>query len=139
MRARYELDGPAGSESARIEGGYVAATWVVTGEKRTFKGVRPAHPFAGAAEGARGGGAVELVGRVSRLNLDDGFTGSGVLAAGSDPNRIDSFDVGVNWFPTWRTAVKLHGLFTDYRDPVAVGGRSLGRERALLLQLQLHF
>lgn len=139
MRADYDLDGPAGSDSARLEGAYVAAAWVVTGEKRTFKGVRPARPFAGVPEDGRGCGAVELVGRVSRLNLDDGFTASGVLAAGSDPDRVDSVGVGVNWFPTWRTAVKLHGLFTDYRDPVAVGGRSIGRERALLLQLQLHF
>jgi phosphate-selective porin OprO/OprP len=137
MRIGYDLEGSAGSERATADGFYVGAAWVLSGEERTFKGVRPSRPFL--PRDSLGLGAVELAARVSRLRLSDDFVESGALAALSDPERVDSLDVGINWYATWRARIKLHGLFTRYGEPMDVGGGPIRREQALLVQFQLIF
>jgi len=133
----HELEGALGSARARTQGWYGGAAWVVTGEERTFKGVRPARPFLPRT--SSGPGAVELAGRWSRLHLSDHFVETGALAAGADPGRVESLDLGVNWYATWRARVKLHWLLTRYDRPIDVGGGPLRHEQALLLQFHLHF
>lgn len=137
MRIAQEIEGPLGAEWAVLQGWYGAAAWVVTGEERTRQAVRPTRPFA--LRGARGPGAVELATRVSRLQVGDGWSEAGALPAGSDPRRVTSFDLGVNWYLTWHARVKLHGIVTRYAEPIVLGGHATRDEKALLLQLQLHF
>ena len=137
MRMDRRIEGALGEELARLQGWYAAAAWVVTGEARTVNAMKPARPFV--LHGARDPGAVELAARVSRLQVGDGFVESGALAIGSDPRRVTSFDVGINWYLTWHARLKLHGLLTRYAEPVALAGHATDDEKALLLQLQLHF
>jgi phosphate-selective porin len=137
MRNEQEVEGPLGDEDAVMQSWYGALAWVVTGEERTVKAVHPTRPFE--LRGARGPGAVEVAARVTRLQIGEGWSESGALPAGSDPRRVTSFDVGVNWYLTWHARVKLHALLTQYSEPVMVGGHALDDEKALLVQLQLHF
>lgn len=137
MHNELQVEGPLGEEDAVTQVWYGALAWVVTGEERTIKAVRPARPFE--LRGARGPGAVELAARVTRLQVGEGWSESGVLPAGSDPRRVTCFDVGVNWYLTWHARAKLHGLLTQYSEPVVIGGDAIRDELALLLQLQLHF
>lgn len=72
----------------KFKGGYAEASWVLTGEKRgysekdgIFTAVRPKSKF----------GAIELVGRVSMLDLNDGL-----VAGGKETNYL----AGVNWYFT---------------------------------------
>ncbi|MBM4013532.1 MAG: hypothetical protein FJ293_01005 [Planctomycetes bacterium] len=139
VRIEQQVEGPLEQERAALQAWYVGAAWVLTGEERTVKAFRPARPYR-LRGGAGGGlGALELAGRVSRLQFGDGFSESGVLPAGSDPRRVTSFDLGLNWYLTWNARVKLHGLLTRYAEPIAIGGQATRDEKALLLQLQLHF
>lgn len=70
----------------KFNGGYAEASWVLTGEKRgysekngIFSAVRPKSKF----------GAVELVGRFSMLDLNDGL-----VAGGEEKDYL----AGVNWY-----------------------------------------
>lgn len=69
-----------------FDGGYVLASWVLTGESRRYSrrsgmlgGIRPKSEF----------GAIELVGRYSMLDLNDG------LVTGGEEQNLS---VGVNWY-----------------------------------------
>ena len=72
----------------KFKGGYAEASWVLTGERRgysekegIFTSVRPKSKF----------GAIELVGRVSTLDLNDGL-----VAGGKETDYL----AGVNWYFT---------------------------------------
>lgn len=72
----------------KFKGGYAEASWVLTGERRgyseksgVFSSVRPKSKF----------GAIELVGRVSMLDLNDGL-----VAGGKETDYL----AGVNWYFT---------------------------------------
>ncbi len=65
---------PIGAPSAKFQGGYAQAGWVLTGEHRTYNaanaaynGVKPAHPFS--LDGG-GWGAWEIAGRFSTIDLN---------------------------------------------------------------------
>lgn len=72
----------------------VSAQWVLTGEKASFTGLAPAHPFD-----PRAGrwGAWQLVARYSELDID-----SGAFNSFSDPatsaRSASAWSVGVNWW-----------------------------------------
>lgn len=87
--------------SPRLGGAYLQAGWVLTGEFRSydrggavFGRVEPRKPLA-PHKGTWG--AVEVTGRVSWLDLDDGFVRGG---------RMVTTNVGLVW--TWNRYVRLH-------------------------------
>lgn len=81
------------ADDASFGGGYVAAGWVVTGERREYK--RHTGVF-GAVDPGRDWGAVELVARYSRLDLEDGG-----VTGGEESNA----SIGVNWW--WNANCRL--------------------------------
>lgn len=137
MVMERRLEGPLRDARARVEGGTLAFTWVLTGEARGAKGVAPARPFS--PRGGGGGGALELAARASRLRFGDGWAASGALPPASDPRRVTSYDLGLNWYATARARLELHGVLTRYGRDVLLAGERVGDELALLAQFQLHF
>jgi phosphate-selective porin OprO and OprP len=102
-----------------LDGAYVTASWVLSGESR------PYDPVAGYARRiAPGGsaGAVELVGRLSRIDLDD---------AGLRGGRFTKTFIGANWWATnrWRISGGWGRTWLDRND-------STGVTDALLLRVQ---
>ena len=103
-----------------LDGGYLSAGWILTGESRphngsVFKGVKP----AGSA------GAWELVARASRVDLDDG-----ALAGGRQTNLT----LGVNWY--------LRSNLRFMANLIRVDSTRAGVDddpRILLLRGQFHF
>lgn len=84
--SRSFLQRGGGSEDASLGGGYVQASWVVTGERRdyarstgVFGGLTPRHDW----------GAVELAARYSVLDLEDGAV---------DGGEASDITLGVNWY-----------------------------------------
>ena len=81
----------------------VAASWLLTGEDASFKGVKPKKAFATDGDGW---GAFELVARYQELNVDDrafeGSTTSTGLLAFADltaaAKKAQTWGVGVNWY-----------------------------------------
>ncbi|HWY86398.1 MAG TPA: porin, partial [Gemmataceae bacterium] len=126
-------------------GGYVMATYLLTGEERTTyseavdprRPFEPLHPFSNP-------GAWELVARFSTLDV-----GQQVFAPGparlADPtkfsNTASEFSLGFNWYLNSLVRMQFnweHGIFGD---PVLLGGKSVffTHSNALLTRMQIIF
>jgi hypothetical protein len=62
-----------------------------------------------------------------------------VLTANSDPGSVQSFDLGVNWWSSAHSVLRMHAIHTLYEQPVTYAGDELSDEQALLVSWQLHF
>jgi len=96
---------------AVIEGSYVTASWVLTGEhkpldrsKRTFDRLIPRRSFDG-----RSGGALEIAVRYDWLDLED--DGSGV-----DGGRLREWTVGCNWYLNQNVRIMADWIRADKSD-----------------------
>ncbi len=139
MDSRQEMEGGSGEEDVGIGGLTIAASYVLTGEEKTWRGVRPKSPFRPGGGERGGAGAFQVAARFSLLALDDDLVDTGIIAAPSFPRRVRSVEAGLNWYATYHARVKLHYLRTDYARDVAIGGDQRGGEDAILVQFQLHF
>jgi len=138
MATRQEMEGAGGEEDVSIDGGFVALSWVLTGEEKTWRGISPSRPFRPGGEGT-GAGAFQIAARFSLLALDGDLVDAGIVAPPAFPRRVRGLEAGLNWYATDHARVKLHYLRTDYGRDVVIGGDERGAEDALLLQFQLHF
>ncbi len=134
-RVRDELNG----ETVHFRGGYLQASWVLTGEGkswkgdpvRTWKGVSPSRPFLKDPEL----GAWQLVARASRLALDHRVA----PFLTNFPERVDSITVGVTWYANDFVKVKANYLRTLYERPIVLAGDAQDNEDVLMMQLQVMF
>jgi phosphate-selective porin OprO/OprP len=91
-----------------FNGGYIQASWTITGESRkyipsagAYGGIVPDHPFEPWSNDY-GLGAWELAGRYSYVNLNDNFTSGVAPPKGSNAvggGRQTIYTVGLNWYP----------------------------------------
>ncbi len=98
-------------------GGYVSATYFLTGESRPYMGnkgyfgrVKPLHPLGSSGDGM-GWGAFEVAARYSYVDLADEGLG----------NKQKNITVGMNWYPNNYTRFMLN--FVDF-DTDATGPAS---------------
>jgi phosphate-selective porin OprO/OprP len=88
-----------------FNGGYVEASWVLTGEPRSYSASGAAfgspHPKSPFSLKEGGIGAFELVGRYSTINLNDNVTRgrSAATTGGVYGGKQDVYAIGVNWYP----------------------------------------
>ncbi len=134
-----DLAGTGGKVQSTTSGWYAAASWVLTGEKKTFRGVKPEHPWIPGKERDSGLGALQLALRVSELQLDDDLVDGGLVAPTSFTDTVRTWDLGINWYSTAHTKAMLHVLYTDFDGRIVINGESLSAETTLLLQFQVHF
>jgi phosphate-selective porin OprO/OprP len=110
------------------------ATFVLTGDATSFRGVAPKRPFDLRK---RNWGAVELVARYDKLKFDD----AAVSSAFSDPARsvdeASSWTGGVNWYLSRQLRLAVNYQVTDFVYGAITGNRP--QERALLARLQTTF
>ena len=129
-----EVQRGAAGPTARLthDAWQVAATFVVTGEKATYKGVTPEHPFL--VNGVCG--ALELVARYSQLNIDgDAFPT--FASPTSSARRANEWAVGLNWWLNKNIKVMLNYDHTDFDGGAATGDRPT--EHAIFGRAQLAF
>ncbi len=120
----------------------IAASYVLTGEDSTYKGVKPKRPFSWD-NGSWG--ALELAYRYSELDLDqDSFSGG--VNSFADPStaaeKAAAWAVGLNWYLNNNVKFVLDYEQTDFEG--GGGGTAsspLDREdeKVLLSRLQLYF
>ena len=124
-----------GLASNGFDGGYVQASYVLTGERHAYDktnaaytGIVPAHPFSLSGGGA---GAWELAVRVSYVDLTDNFIVGRSLA--SQPNAVNggrqtSYTLGMNWYVNSLMRFTFNYIHTDYKkaNGSAVAGAALG-------------
>ncbi|WP_035984193.1 OprO/OprP family phosphate-selective porin [Bradyrhizobium sp. STM 3843] len=89
---------PFGASSLKFQGGYVEASYVLTGESHKYNaasasygGVAPSHPFSWQAGNW---GAWEIAGRFSTIDLNDQLA----TAAGIAGGRQNIYTAGLNWY-----------------------------------------
>jgi phosphate-selective porin OprO/OprP len=104
---------PIGAPSLQFDGGYAQASWVITGETRTYNtssasynGIKPKDPFS--LQGG-GWGAWEVAGRVSTVDLNDKI-GSALGVAGG---RQTVYTAGLNWYVNNNLRFMLNYLHGD--------------------------
>lgn len=121
--------GARASDDVIVRAWQVAGSWVLTGEKTGFEGVRPRRPFD-PAKGAWG--AWEVAARYSALWID-----AAAFPRFADPTassrRADAWTAGLNWY--------LNGdvrLMVDYNQTKLAGG-SRDLEQAVLTRMQVSF
>jgi len=126
------------SQSLKNKAWQVAASYVLTGESASYKGVKPKNPFDPKTGKL---GAFELVGRMSQLNIDDnafaGSTASAIASSSTSANAATAWGMGINWYLNNNVKASL-----DYEQTAFSGGSSSGdrqKERAILARVQLSF
>lgn len=108
--------------SVKNDGYNLVASYVLTGEDASYRGVKPASAYA---IGADGWGAVELVARIGSLSIGDAaFTGTTTGATAnrlansvSQASKAESYGAGVNWYLTQNAK-----LTADYNHTAFEGG-----------------
>jgi phosphate-selective porin OprO/OprP len=104
------VDRLSGLSSLNFQGGYVEASYTLTGETHTYNpgsaaysGVVPANPFSWATGGW---GAWEFAGRYSVVDLDDRLGFADGIAGG----KQTVYTAGLNWYPTRNIRFMLNYL-----------------------------
>ncbi|WP_394003165.1 OprO/OprP family phosphate-selective porin [Luteimonas sp. WGS1318] len=117
---RADIARDDGRADYRADGGYLSASWLLTGESRPYSAGNVANP-----KPAHGYGAVELAARYSTLDLDDGPVGGG---------RQHDWTFGANWYLT--SHFKLQA---NYVRVNATRNGVTTRPDAVELRAQVHF
>lgn len=119
----------------RNTGWQLSATWFLTGEDATYRGLpKPDRPFVAGGEGW---GAFELVGRIGELEVDaDAFP---IFAnRETSAERARSYTVSLNWYLSPHAKLLVNYSRTDF-DGGAFAGRDREDETTLISRLQLAF
>lgn len=116
---------PTGDEiSPDVDAWQLAASWVVTGESRTYQGVMPRTAFNPAREDT-GPGAWELCARVDGWRIDEDIFDRGFANPSTQAQEALEWGVGVNWYINPFLKLSL-----DYNDTKFDGGAPNGGDRS---------
>lgn len=123
-----------GSTALENEAWQLAASYVLTGETPSLKGVKPLQPFDFSAGQW---GAWELKARVGELTVDDAaFTGK-YADAKKSAKAAEAIGVGVNWYLNQNAKLAL-----DYEQTTFDGGAATGdrpEEKVIIARAQVAF
>lgn len=130
-----ELVAGAVNQDIRNSAWQVAASWVLTGENASYRGVRPAKNFD---PGNGGWGAFELAARYGELDIDAAafplFANPAVSAT-----KARSAGIGLNWYLNRNVKVVLNYNWTGFDGPVAAPDIASKDEHAIFTRVQLSF
>ncbi len=136
------IDGASRADQLDHDAWQLAASYVLTGEESTYKGVKPKRPFAFQSGSY---GAFEVKARYSELSIDDDSFAGGADSF-ADPTaaaaQARAFAIGLNWYLNQNVK-----LVFDYEQTSFDGGgggtaeapEDLEDEKVVLGRLQLAF
>ncbi len=123
-----------GSASLKNEAWQLAASFVLTGESPSLKGVQPANPF----DPANGKwGAFELAARIDSLTVDDEAFSGGYADIKKSAKSADSWGAGINWYLTRNARFSVDYVQTSFEGGAATGDRP--DEQVVLARAQVAF
>ncbi|HEU5070220.1 MAG TPA: porin [Verrucomicrobiae bacterium] len=125
-----ELRNGAVSDSIENTAWQVTASYVLTGEESTFRGVKPARPVGFGDK--KGWGAWQVVARATELDVDNGAFPTFASAATS-PSRARSYGGGINWYLNPQVRFSADYNWTEF------SGASLRDEHAIITRVQFRF
>lgn len=146
---------PGTNKSLSHDAWQIAASYLITGEDASFKGVKPKQDF----DTDKGGwGAWELVARYSELNLDDdtfknkagtSFSTNTYADLSTSAKSAKSWTAGVNWYLNQNAKIALNYEHTKFDGGAGIGitpinatgtnVRNREDERAILARFQVAF
>jgi phosphate-selective porin OprO/OprP len=112
----------------------VAATYVLTGEKKSYGSPNPKHPFDLANHGW---GAWEIAARTGDIRVDEGMFAAGFASLNSSPRFAREWVGGVNWYLN-----RIFRITVDYGHTNFLGGAvdaNRASERVILSRFQINF
>jgi phosphate-selective porin OprO and OprP len=112
----------------------VAASYILTGEKKGFTSPTPKHPF-NLANG--GWGAWEIAARTGSFRVDKGLFAYGFADPTKSPSQTREWLAGVNWYLN-----RLVRISVDYGHTNFAGGAlnaDRAAERVILARFQINF
>jgi len=133
-----EVTRAAVSKSVRNKAYDVTSTYVLTGEKASFRGVQPSSQFT---IGGSGWGAFELAARVGELSIDDAaFVGGPASLAdiNASASKASNYGIGLNWYLNRNLKISTDYNVTSF-DGGAAGGQNRETERALFSRVQFTY
>ena len=119
----------------RNEAWHVEGSFMLTGEKNSYNGVRPRYSFE-PNKGIRHFGAVELAIRTSQLSVDN--AAFPLFASKTAAQHAQEGGVGVNWYLNRFTKLMTNYEHTDFRMPSSTV-TPLHSENVLMSRIQLAF
>jgi phosphate-selective porin len=131
------MSSSGGAADATARGGYVTLSRALTGEDKSFRGVRPDAPYDFQSGAGRGAWVLAL--RYSALALDEDLESAALVVPGTYTDRISSLSLGLNWIPNEHAILRTAWVQSLYADEVALDRGATDREGALLIEVQLHF
>jgi phosphate-selective porin OprO and OprP len=111
----------------------IGATYVLTGENASYRGVTPAHPFDPYAGTW---GAVEVGGRYGQLEVDPDSFKNNFANPNTSARRDKEWVLGVNWYLNKNVKFVLNYAQSDFRGGARNGG-DRPTEKALVGRVQL--
>jgi phosphate-selective porin OprO and OprP len=140
QKAKSTVSGTAPSARFNNTAWQIEATWFLTGEENSFrsssrKTFTPGNNFS---LGGEGWGALELVGRVQQLSLDnDAFPR---YATGASTREATAWGVGLNWYLNSNVRLYLDYESTTFKGgSKAAGSVTADDEQVILGQVQFNF
>lgn len=120
--------------SFKAEAWEAEATYLLTGEKASYRGIVPNSPFNFYG----GKGAFELAARVQSLDLDDVVFTNGVADQAKSVRRADTYSGGLNWYLNKNARFTVNYELTEFRRGAAAGSNRR-TERVISTRYQLAY
>ena len=112
----------------------MAASYILTGEKKGFTSPTPKKSFDPAKHGW---GAFELAARVGDFSAEKGIYNYGFASSATTPRHAHEVVGGVNWYLNRLLRISLDYGNTNFGGGGAVGNRL--SERVLITRFQVNF
>ena len=129
-----EVDLNGNKSDVKVNSWYVSGTYVLTGERKQRD--RPLHPKKSFDPIGGGWGAWEVAARYEEFLVNNSPLTQG-FATGTD--RVDSFSVGLNWWPNVHTRLMVDYVLNHFADEVTARGETLDGENLVLVRTQYDF
>jgi phosphate-selective porin OprO and OprP len=115
---------------------FLQGSWVLTGEKASYRSVTPAKPFD---REKKQWGAVELAARYARVSVDDDAFRLGFADPAVSASDAKAFTLGLNWYLNRNVKAQFNWERTDFDRSIRFGSDSRDHEDVFLTRLQLAF
>ena len=117
-------------------GWFVQASYVLTGEDASYRGVVPINPF----DPYNGRwGAFELAARGSVVDIDPRAFALGFAKRSQSTTRASNWGVGVNWYLNKHFKLQLDYESTRFASFIEYGDEARDHENVLLMQFQISY
>ncbi len=116
---------------------HVSASYLLTGEDASYKGVKPFSPFKSGGDG--GWGAFELLARYQKANIDANSFSTFVDSGKDNASSASSWLVGVNWYLNEDAKFAVNFERTDFNGGLTSKALNGKQEEFLVARYQLAF